>query len=83
MIHQEDKLRLGPLGLQGADSENDTKSIEHFQTQRRPKEYNQSGTTSNMIRTTPRGITVTTPVALTQGPETQAKLDVQEVDIGR
>ena len=33
-IHQGGELRLRPLGLRGADSENDTESREHFQTQR-------------------------------------------------
>ena len=29
----DDELRLGPLGFQGTDSENDTESKEHFRAQ--------------------------------------------------
>ena len=42
---------------------------------------NQSDMTSNTIKTKPRIATVTLPVALTQKAETQAKPDIQEVDI--
>ena len=45
-IHQGGELRLGPLGLQRADSENDTKSREHFQAQK-SKRYNQRYGQSN------------------------------------
>ena len=44
---------------------------------------NQNNMTSDTIRTTLGVVTVTSPVALTQKLETQAKPDVQEVDIGR
>ena len=44
MIHWRDELRLGPLGLQKVDSENDTTSREHFRVQIQSKQYNQSNT---------------------------------------
>ena len=50
VIHWGDKLRLGPLELQGGDSENNTKNKEHFQTQIQSKRYNQQYGDSNTIK---------------------------------
>ena len=95
MIHQRDKLRLGPLRLRGANSKNDTESREYFQTQIRskqcnqtirPKQYNQrygQSNQSNMVCNTikrNRGV-ITLSIGL-HGDLSQ-KLDVQEVDVGR
>ena len=44
------QLHLGPLRLQRADSENNTESREHFQTQIQSKQYNQQHGQSNTIK---------------------------------
>ena len=57
------------------------KAIEEMQSTILPERYNQSNMVSNTIRTNP-GVVISS-VALTQRPETQAKPDVQEVDVER
>ena len=57
------------------------KAIKVMQLMIRPERYDQRNMVSDTIKTNP-GV-VTSSVALTRRPETRAKLDVQEVDVGR
>ena len=86
VIHREDELRLGPLGLRGADSEDNTESREYFQTRtqsaiwsEQSKRYDQRYDQDELGGG--NGYITNSTHAKTR--DLSKKPDVQEVDVGR